>query len=267
MAGVRITDEPRFGWRGVHLDVGRHFMPLADLFRFVDLIALHKYNVFHLHLTEDQGWRFASDSVPEAAGAGQLAVGDPAALPGLRRRHPARRLLHPRPAAGAGPLRRRSRGHGDARAGVPRSRAGPAGGLSRARQPSRDRLRAGHHVRRLPRGAEPVRRGDDGRLRPVHRAARGLRQPVRARGRRRVPPRGVAGQPRRPRAGREARAARVRSTCSAGSPSSCGTGWPPATAGWSAGTRSTTRGRSRVPSPWRGGTRRTGSRRPRPGWT
>lgn len=61
---VRITDEPRFGWRGVHLDVGRHFMPLADLFRFVDLAALHKYNVFHLHLTEDQGWRFASQRYP-----------------------------------------------------------------------------------------------------------------------------------------------------------------------------------------------------------
>ncbi len=65
VAGVRITDEPRFGWRGVHLDVGRHFMPLADLFRFVDLIALHKYNVFHLHLTEDQGWRFASQRYPK----------------------------------------------------------------------------------------------------------------------------------------------------------------------------------------------------------
>ena len=62
---VRISDAPRFGWRGVHLDVARHFMPLADLFRFVDLIALHKYNVFHLHLTDDQGWRFASERYPE----------------------------------------------------------------------------------------------------------------------------------------------------------------------------------------------------------
>jgi hexosaminidase len=42
------------------LDVGRHFQPLADLFRLVDLLALHKYNVLHLHLTEDQGWRFES---------------------------------------------------------------------------------------------------------------------------------------------------------------------------------------------------------------
>ncbi|MDN5804921.1 MAG: beta-N-acetylhexosaminidase [Microlunatus sp.] len=65
VAGVRIADEPRFGWRGVHLDVGRHFMPLAGLFRFVDLAALHKYNVFHLHLTEDQGWRFASTRYPK----------------------------------------------------------------------------------------------------------------------------------------------------------------------------------------------------------
>src|SRR5215213_7654351 len=62
---IRVSDQPRFGWRGVHLDVGRHFMPLADLYRFLDLIALHKYNVFHLHLTEDQGWRFASDAYPK----------------------------------------------------------------------------------------------------------------------------------------------------------------------------------------------------------
>lgn len=61
---VRILDQPRFGWRGVHLDVCRHFMPLADLFRFVDLAALHKYNVFHLHLSDDQGWRFASQRYP-----------------------------------------------------------------------------------------------------------------------------------------------------------------------------------------------------------
>ncbi len=61
---VVVTDEPRFGWRGVMLDVARHFAPPADLFRFVDLLALHKYNVFHLHLTDDQGWRFASARHP-----------------------------------------------------------------------------------------------------------------------------------------------------------------------------------------------------------
>jgi hexosaminidase len=61
---VLIEDSPRFGWRGVMLDVARHFRPLADVFRFVDLLSLHKHNVFHLHLTDDQGWRFASDRYP-----------------------------------------------------------------------------------------------------------------------------------------------------------------------------------------------------------
>lgn len=57
---VSIEDEPRFSWRGMMLDVGRHFQPLHDLFGLVDLLALHKYNVLHLHLTDDQGWRFES---------------------------------------------------------------------------------------------------------------------------------------------------------------------------------------------------------------
>lgn len=61
---VHITDAPRFGWRGAHLDVARHFMPLAFLKKFVDGLALHKYNVFHLHLTEDQGWRIQIKKYP-----------------------------------------------------------------------------------------------------------------------------------------------------------------------------------------------------------
>jgi hexosaminidase len=61
---ARIEDAPRFAWRGLHLDTGRHFVPVSDLFRFVDLLALHKFNVFHLHLTEDQGWRFESRRHP-----------------------------------------------------------------------------------------------------------------------------------------------------------------------------------------------------------
>ncbi len=64
VGGVEISDEPAYPWRGVHLDVGRHFMPLSDLYRMIDLIALHKYNVLHLHLTEDQGWRFESKRHP-----------------------------------------------------------------------------------------------------------------------------------------------------------------------------------------------------------
>lgn len=61
---VSITDSPRFAWRGVMLDVGRHFMPLHDLFGFIDLMALHKYNTLHLHLSDDQGWRMESVSHP-----------------------------------------------------------------------------------------------------------------------------------------------------------------------------------------------------------
>ncbi|MFI6085866.1 beta-N-acetylhexosaminidase [Streptomyces sp. NPDC051217] len=52
-----IEDQPRFGWRGVMLDVSRHFMPKDGVLRFLDLMAAHKLNVFHFHLTDDQGWR------------------------------------------------------------------------------------------------------------------------------------------------------------------------------------------------------------------
>ena len=54
---VSIEDAPRFAWRGVLLDVARHFMPVAEVLRFLDLAAFHKLNVLHLHLTDDQGWR------------------------------------------------------------------------------------------------------------------------------------------------------------------------------------------------------------------
>lgn len=57
VAGVSIIDAPRFGWRGVMLDCARHFFPIDYLERFIELIALHKFNVFHWHFTDDQGWR------------------------------------------------------------------------------------------------------------------------------------------------------------------------------------------------------------------
>ncbi|MFI8822238.1 beta-N-acetylhexosaminidase [Streptomyces sp. NPDC053431] len=52
-----VTDSPRFPWRGLMLDVARHFMPKDDVLRQLDLMAAHKLNVLHLHLTDDQGWR------------------------------------------------------------------------------------------------------------------------------------------------------------------------------------------------------------------
>jgi hexosaminidase len=61
---LRVRDVPRLPWRGVLLDVARHFMPLEFLREFVDVLALHKYNVLHLHLTDDQGWRLEIDGWP-----------------------------------------------------------------------------------------------------------------------------------------------------------------------------------------------------------
>ncbi|WP_240138871.1 beta-N-acetylhexosaminidase [Streptomyces sp. MUM 178J] len=57
IAHQAIEDAPRFGWRGLMLDVARHFMPKDDVLRHLDLLAAHKLNVLHLHLTDDQGWR------------------------------------------------------------------------------------------------------------------------------------------------------------------------------------------------------------------
>ncbi|MER5742481.1 beta-N-acetylhexosaminidase [Streptomyces sp. NPDC002225] len=54
---ARIEDHPRFPWRGMMLDVARHFLPKDDVLRYLDLLAAHKLNVFHFHLTDDQGWR------------------------------------------------------------------------------------------------------------------------------------------------------------------------------------------------------------------
>ena len=53
---VQIIDEPRFSYRGMHLDVGLHFFSVDYIKKYIDFIALHKMNVFHWHLTEDQGW-------------------------------------------------------------------------------------------------------------------------------------------------------------------------------------------------------------------
>ncbi|MEV7010457.1 beta-N-acetylhexosaminidase [Streptosporangium sp. NPDC051022] len=67
---TEIEDRPRYGWRGCMLDVARHFMPKADLLRFIDLLALHKLNVLHLHLTDDQGWRLEIAKYPRLTSVG-----------------------------------------------------------------------------------------------------------------------------------------------------------------------------------------------------
>ncbi|MFF4741081.1 beta-N-acetylhexosaminidase [Streptomyces sp. NPDC001262] len=65
-----IEDAPRFAWRGVLLDVARHFMPKDGVLRYLDLLAAHKLNVLHLHLTDDQGWRIEIERYPKLTETG-----------------------------------------------------------------------------------------------------------------------------------------------------------------------------------------------------
>lgn len=67
---VTVEDAPRFSYRGMHLDVGRHFFDTEAVKRFLDLMALHKYNTFHWHLTEDQGWRIEIKQYPKLTEVG-----------------------------------------------------------------------------------------------------------------------------------------------------------------------------------------------------
>jgi hexosaminidase len=66
----RVTDAPRFEWRGMMLDVSRHFLPAAGVKRFIDLLALYKINRLHLHLADDQGWRIEIKSRPSLTAIG-----------------------------------------------------------------------------------------------------------------------------------------------------------------------------------------------------
>ncbi|OUS74159.1 beta-hexosaminidase [Pseudoalteromonas sp. A601] len=62
---VEIEDQPRFSYRGMHLDVSRHFFDVAFVKRYIDWLAMHKLNTFQWHLTDDQGWRIAIDAYPK----------------------------------------------------------------------------------------------------------------------------------------------------------------------------------------------------------
>ncbi|MFC7616422.1 family 20 glycosylhydrolase [Actinokineospora soli] len=64
IAPVDVTDAPRFAYRGAMLDVARRFVPVADVKRFIEQAARYKVNVFHWHLTDDQGWRLPSTAFP-----------------------------------------------------------------------------------------------------------------------------------------------------------------------------------------------------------
>ena len=70
---VHVIDRPRYAWRGGMLDVARHFFTVDEVEQYIDLLALYKMNVLHLHLTDDQGWRIQIDSRPKLTAVGAVS--------------------------------------------------------------------------------------------------------------------------------------------------------------------------------------------------
>ena len=75
LPAVDVADAPRFGYRGMMLDCGRHFFPVSFVKKFIDILAMHNMNVFHWHLTEDQGWRLEIKSHPELTAKSSMRSG------------------------------------------------------------------------------------------------------------------------------------------------------------------------------------------------
>ena len=75
MPAAIITDAPRFGYRGMHLDCSRHFWSVAFVKKFIDLLAMHNMNTFHWHLTDDQGWRIEIKKWPKLVSIGSQRSG------------------------------------------------------------------------------------------------------------------------------------------------------------------------------------------------
>jgi len=77
VVGCMIKDAPRFGWRGMHLDVGRHMFAVSDIKKFIDWLGVHKLNRLHWHLTEDQGWRIEIKKYPKLTEIGSVRESTP----------------------------------------------------------------------------------------------------------------------------------------------------------------------------------------------
>ncbi|WP_373414479.1 beta-N-acetylhexosaminidase [Ensifer aridi] len=82
-AAGTIVDQPRYGWRGCHLDVSRQFYPTADIMRLIDILAWFKLNIFHWHLTDDEAWRLEIRAYPTLTTLGVLRGPDEPMLPQL----------------------------------------------------------------------------------------------------------------------------------------------------------------------------------------
>ena len=100
LPAIRVVDAPRFGYRGFMLDVARNFHAKPVVLRTLDLLARYKLNVFHIHLTDDEGWRIEIPTLPELTAVG------------ARRGHPPDSDRHLQPAFGSGPLVDRPWGSG-----------------------------------------------------------------------------------------------------------------------------------------------------------
>ena len=75
LPAVNIVDAPRFSYRGMHLDCSRHFFPVTFVKKYIDLLAMHNMNVFHWHLTDDQGWRLEIKRWPQLTTVGSQRSG------------------------------------------------------------------------------------------------------------------------------------------------------------------------------------------------
>lgn len=100
LPALRVVDAPRFGYRGVQLDVARNFQSKETVLRMLDLMARYKLNKFHFHLTDDEGWRLAIAGLPELTDFGAV------------RAHTVSGAHHLQPAYGSGPDRRDPHGSG-----------------------------------------------------------------------------------------------------------------------------------------------------------
>ncbi len=70
LTALKAEDAPRFGYRGVHVDVSRNFFPKESIFKLLDILAFYKINTLHMHLTDDEGWRIEIQSLPELTATG-----------------------------------------------------------------------------------------------------------------------------------------------------------------------------------------------------
>jgi hexosaminidase len=113
-----ISDQPRYGWRGCHLDVSRQFYPAADIKRLIDILAWFKLNIFHWHLTDDEAWRLEIKAYPQLTTVGVLRGPDEPLVAAARQwRRAGRRLLF----AGRCPRHRRPCRFPECRESFPRS--------------------------------------------------------------------------------------------------------------------------------------------------